>query len=215
MSILYDVAEIFNSIQGEGAHAGTAMIFVRFAGCNLSCPFCDTDHSVKMSLDKAGLIKAVAEHLPRKKQPAEPGPYWIQYPICFTGGEPTLQLDEDLLHLFLMEGYLLHLETNGIEVVPDPRLFRCITVSPKTIFTNWRPEKIYQKNTDLKIVYDTQNMKSTEELITCWGRLPFRNLFLQPCFQDGKANIEETLDYIQENPEWRLSLQLQRILKVK
>jgi len=112
------VVEIFYSLQGEGGRTGQATVFVRFAGCNLACDFCDTDFRVKETYTPEELADAVAKLGGACR--------WV----CFTGGEPTihdLQAICDLLHA---RGYQLQMETNGTRPRPDWGVDH-VTVSPK------------------------------------------------------------------------------------
>ena len=80
---LYSVNEIFSSLQGEGFWTGTPMVFVRLAGCNLRCPFCDTDHRHGEALRADALVREVLTRADGCRR------------ICLTGGEPLLQADVD------------------------------------------------------------------------------------------------------------------------
>ena len=98
--------EIFYSLQGEGAHTGTPCIFVRFSGCNLHCPFCDTDHLQGTPMSDADIVSYINTY------PAE----WI----VLTGGEPSLWIDDDFIHtLHIATGKKIAIETNGTQPVPD------------------------------------------------------------------------------------------------
>lgn len=111
------IAETFDSIQGEGAWAGTPMFFIRFAGCNLSCPWCDTDHMATEALRVNQLVRRAMES--------------GRGHVCITGGEPTHQPDAlaDLVAALHDVQFVIHVETNGTGEVPDS--VEWITVSPK------------------------------------------------------------------------------------
>ena len=105
----YKVNEIFYSLQGEGWWTGTPMVFVRLSGCNLKCPWCDTDHrnGVEMSADEIlSKVREASQGLCRR--------------VCITGGEPLLQLDRALVKTLRDAGLKLHLETNGTLPLPCP-----------------------------------------------------------------------------------------------
>jgi organic radical activating enzyme len=116
----YRVAEVFYSLQGEGARAGIATVFCRFAGCNLHCDFCDTDHNQRLSASGVQVVDMVKRNDPHGSKR-----------VVLTGGEPLLQLDLSLIMLFQAEGYALALETNGTVRAPDKAIFDWVTVSPK------------------------------------------------------------------------------------
>ena len=113
----YRVNEIFFSLQGEGFWTGTPMVFVRLSGCNLKCPFCDTDHSAFQEMTAGEIMKAASSAGNACRR------------ICLTGGEPSLQADEALLEAFHEAAYTVHMETNG--TLPVPEGIDWITLSPK------------------------------------------------------------------------------------
>ncbi len=115
---LLPVVEIFYSLQGEGLRSGQATVFVRFAGCNLACDFCDTDFRVK----EAYTVEALGKEIERIGGDCR----WV----CFTGGEPTLQNLLPLCRLLHARGYRLQIETNGTRPQPEWEIDH-ITVSPK------------------------------------------------------------------------------------
>jgi len=115
---LLPLVEIFYSLQGEGLRTGQATVFVRFAGCNLACEFCDTDFRVKETYTPA----ALADEIARIGGDCR----WV----CLTGGEPTIHDLAPLCALLHARGYRLQLETNGTRPQPEWRLDH-ITVSPK------------------------------------------------------------------------------------
>ena len=99
------VNEIFYSLQGEGFFTGTPSIFIRFSGCNLKCPFCDTDHSPHTEMSPQEIAKASS---------AYPATH-----VVLTGGEPSLQVTEELIELLHAEGKFVAIETNGTHPIPD------------------------------------------------------------------------------------------------
>lgn len=115
------VNEIFYSIQGEGYWTGTPMIFIRLAGCNLKCSFCDTDFTKKERLTPKQIIKRLE-------------PVGCTR-VVLTGGEPTIQDLYPLVEALKDEDYTIHLETNGIYSHLIPGGIDWITFSPKRITT--------------------------------------------------------------------------------
>lgn len=208
----YVVREIFRTLQGEGVLSGTPMVFVRFAGCNLwsgrecdrerdaarhhaACPvFCDTDFAGGDRMDAAELLARVA---------AQRGPRWI----CFTGGEPMLQLDRPLLQAARERGYHVALETNGtlrLDAVRDALDWVC--VSPKLPKPN---ELAVLEGDELKLVYSGQ----PDPEIHAWEALRFRHFALQPEWGPRYlAHLEGALAFLQTQPRWRLSLQTHKII---
>ena len=111
------VNEIFYSLQGEGHYTGTPAVFVRFAGCNLRCWFCDTDFEKGVEMNEDEIVEAV-----------------LQYPtryVVITGGEPTLQITASLCDKLHAHGLYLMMETNGTRPLPEGCQIDWITCSPK------------------------------------------------------------------------------------
>ena len=205
----YVVREIFPTLQGEGAQAGLPMVFVRFAGCNLwsgrepdrardaertgaSCPlWCDTDFVSGDRLTAPVLVERVKAHV---------GPRWI----CFTGGEPSLQLDRPLLEATRAAGYRAAIETNGtrrLDEIAD--LLDWICVSPKL------PVPAVTRGHELKVVYSGQPETELRALET----LAFEHLSLQPEWGPRyPTHLAAALDFLRRQPRWRLSLQTHKIL---
>lgn len=196
------VNEIFHSLQGEGRYTGTPAVFVRFAGCNLNCWFCDTEFQsfTEMSEDEI-----VAEA--------------IQYPsrhIVITGGEPTLQLTASLTHKLHQAGFYIMLETNGTHPLADGCQIDWITCSPK--LQGPSPSAIHplriQRIDELKVVYegDQQDMSQYDDIHASEYRL-------QPCSTGDRQKdtfiTNQTIDYILAHPMWSLSLQTHKVLGVR
>ena len=199
---MYRVNELFRSLQGEGFWTGTPMVFVRLSGCNLNCPFCDTDfRSFKeMSADE---IAKEAKRLGCSR-------------VCITGGEPLLQLDSDLIDILHGIGLTIHVETNGTR--PAPENIDWITLSPKEDFTNPTAGKVaLEKADEVKLVY---NGSLSQERLKYWADFPASWHFLQPCDtgEGGKNRqiLEETVNYIlSHDNRWRLSLQTHKFLGIR
>ena len=185
------INEIFYSIQGEGLHTGKAAVFVRFAGCNLRCPFCDTDFGSFTEMTEEDIVRQVLRY---------PAPT-----VILTGGEPTLQLTSSLLHLLHQNGRSVHIETNGTHPLPDGPI-SWVTCSPKDA-----PLHI-QHIDELKVVFQGQDMAPYEDIHA-------KVYSLQPCDTgDKKKNddlLQLTINYILQHPKWQLSLQTHKIINVK
>lgn len=208
----YAVKEIFYTLQGEGAQAGRAAVFCRFAGCNLwsgkeadrataICRFCDTDFADTNGpgggkfASARELAAAVAE-----KWPEDAG--GKPFVVC-TGGEPLLQLDPQLIDELHRGGFEVAVESNGTIAAPDGINWLC--VSPKA------GAKLVQKSGDeLKLVYPQEGAAPEQ-----FEDLPFRHFFLQPMDgPDRDANTRLALRYCMEHPMWRLSLQTHKMLGI-
>lgn len=193
----YKVNEIFYSLQGEGHWAGRAAVFVRFSGCNLKCPFCDTDfHNYELYTAKQ-LVEKV-------KQTASQCRF-----VVLTGGEPTLQVDNALAYALKYAGYYVAMETNGTHKVPAN--IDWVTCSPKYAYLA-NAEPIIAKAHEVKVVYDGVHKVSDCEIKA-------RYYYVQPCdVGDAQKNagiLKQTVSFVEEHPKWQLSLQQQKIINVK
>ncbi len=208
----YAVKEIFYTLQGEGAQAGRAAVFCRFAGCNLwsgreqdrataICQFCDTDFADTNG--PGGGKFASAESLAAailEKWPSTPG--GKRFVVC-TGGEPLLQIEAPLIDALHAVSFEIAVETNGTIAAPAGLDWVC--VSPKA-----NAEFIQRTGDELKLVFPQQGAGPEK-----FAALPFRNFFLQP--MDGPAraaNTELAVRYCMSHPQWRLSLQTHKILGI-
>lgn len=187
------VNEIFYSLQGEGRHAGTPAVFLRLAGCNLRCPFCDTQHESFSEMTEADIVRQALTYPART--------------IVITGGEPTLQLNATLTRLLHEAGFAIHLETNGTRPLSEDVQIDWITCSPK----EGGVVRI-QRMDELKVVYAGQDMTQYEHFQASERRL-------QPLDAGNEeANLihcQRTVDYVLAHPEWRLSLQTHKLLHIQ
>lgn len=184
------VNEIFYSLQGEGAYAGTPAVFIRFSGCNRRCAFCDTDFAAFTEMSPQEIVEEVL------KYPAEH--------VVITGGEPALQLNDELIDLLHDHGREVHVETNGS--LPLPESVDWVTCSPKD-----PPLEIGHVD-ELKLVYTGQSEQEIEGLYKEFLGHGARVFKLQPC--SGK-NTEATMAYCLEHPHWGLSMQLHKFLGIR
>jgi organic radical activating enzyme len=203
----YNIAEIFGpTIQGEGSSAGTSVFFVRFAGCNLRCKFCDTDHTTTYRWT----AKSIADFTWDKARA-----WGKRTAIVFTGGEPMLQLDVALLRAFEKNGMeRFHMETNGSVKIPLDigRRMDHITVSPKSVLNTVNKHIVF---TDLKVLFP---MPLAAPGVFEEGFCSL-NKFVQPVWdreEDKRlANLNACLHFIHRNPSWRISLQLHKMIGVE
>jgi len=209
----YSVKEIYYTLQGEGARAGRAAVFLRFAGCNLwsglerdraaaICRFCDTDF---VGLDGSGggrfgdaatLAEAVSNQWP-KEASGKP------YVVC-TGGEPLLQIDAMLIDALHAKGFEIAIETNGTLAAPAGIDWIC--VSPKA-----DAALVQTRGNELKLVFPQTGAPPEK-----FAALDFAHFFLQP--MDGPerdANTATATDYCLTHPQWRLSLQTHKLIGIR
>ena len=208
----YAVKEIFLTLQGEGAHAGRASVFCRFAGCNLwsgreqdrtaaVCRFCDTDF---VGTDGTlGGRYATADELAGTIAAQWTGGEADRY-VVLTGGEPLLQVDTVLIEALHGHGFAIAIEANGTIAPPDGLDWIC--VSPKAA-----SELVVRKGHELKLVYP-QPENAPED----FAGLAFERFSLQP--MDGPDVIENTeraIAYCLKHPQWRLSVQTHKTLGIR
>ena len=210
---MYSVKEIFYTLQGEGANAGTPAVFCRFAGCNLwsgheadragaVCNFCDTEF---VGTEGPGGGKfADAQALARAVESAWPaGVASHRFVVC-TGGEPLLQLDRGAIEALHARGFRVAIETNG--TLAPPAGVDWICVSPKA-----SAALALRSGNELKLVYPQD-----DALPERFESLAFDHFFLQP--MDGptrERNTREAIDYCLAHPRWRLSLQSHKIIGIR
>ncbi len=204
------INDIFYSLQGEGYNTGRAAVFVRFAGCNLRCPFCDTAFDTYREMTDDEIVAEIQRYEVRDARYEAP-----RKPlVVLTGGEPTLQVDEAFVDLLHRHGFEVAMESNGTR--PAPQNLDWLTVSPKV-----RSEKLEVKSEkladELKVVFDeTTAPESYLSLLTSHFS-PL--LFLQPCDTGDAARNEaivaRCVEYIKEHPWWRLSLQTHKLVGFK
>ena len=173
MKKTYKVNEIFYSLQGEGRNTGRAAVFIRFSGCNLKCSFCDTDFKLYHEMTAEAIVDAVRE--------------WKTAGfVVLTGGEPTLQVDDQLIDALHAEGFYVAMESNGTNV-----------------------HVVVTECNELKCIFDGQ--KPVDDL-----GIEADYYYLQPCDVgndvQNRAITQACIRYIASHPKWRLSLQTHKII---
>lgn len=212
----YTVNEVFYSLQGEGVRAGTPAIFVRFAGCNLRCNAaedgfdCDTDFAKGDKLDTHELFELVKSHSMDNGCAN----------VIFTGGEPALQLDRELVARFKLDSsrpWHLAIETNG--TVPIQANLDWICCSPKPnggeLHVHWANELKY-------VLARGQEPPDTP--------MPAEHLLVSPAFPadfargvgggwDDSVELEENVNWCiawcLAHPAWRLSMQQHKLWRIR
>ncbi len=208
----YAVKEIFLTLQGEGAQAGRAAVFCRFAGCNLwsgreqdraaaTCRFCDTEF---VGVDGPGGGRfADADALATAIAAAWRSADRASRFVVFTGGEPLLQLDPALLAAVRARGFTTAVETNGTLDVPAGLDWTC--VSPKA-----RAPLRLREGDELKLVFPQAGLDPAD-----LADLPFRHRWLQPLDgPDRTANTAAAVAYCLAHPAWRLSVQTHKMIGI-
>ena len=207
---VYKVHEIFYTLQGEGAHSGIPAVFVRFSGCNLRCPWCDTEFE--------GYREMTAEQIVSEIQNLYDIPNVRRKMCILTGGEPALQADKQLIDAIHAAGFYIGIETNGTRPIPDG--IDWITCSPKegtklalkqvnevkVVFTGTYDPEVWR--TQLKAEHWLlQPLRYTGEWLMMSG--------VDEWEDDANDNLDETVRYILAHPFWRLSVQLHKIVGLR
>ena len=190
------VNEIFYSLQGEGGRQGEASIFIRLSGCNLKCDFCDTDFESGEEMSLEQILSFI------RPFPAT----WI----VWTGGEPTLQLNDAILSVFKEKGYRQAIESNGLRKLSDYLDYK--VVSPKE-----NPDYARKINTEVNEI--RLPVRNGDQLPAIDSLPSAEYYFLSPVFsadeKETSANITYCVDYIKQHPEWRLSLQIHKLIGIE
>lgn len=210
---MFAVKEIFYTLQGEGRHTGRPAVFCRFAGCNLwsglekdrgqaICDFCDTDF---VGVDGEGggrfptaeaLVDAIDARWPASQLSHK-------FVVC-TGGEPLLQMTDDLVQALHASGYEIAIETNGTQ--PAPKGIDWVCVSPKA-----NADLVIKSGDELKLIFPQPGAGPER-----YEHLDFSHFYLQPMDgPDRERNTRLAVQYCLQHPQWRLSVQTQKVLGIK
>ena len=213
---MYKVNEIFYTLQGEGAHMGIPAVFVRFSGCNLRCPWCDTEFTESKPMSTEDIIAEI--------QALYDTPNDRRKMVVLTGGEPSLQVDKPLIDALHAAGFYICIETNGTRALPEG--IDWITCSPKveslqsSAISHQAPLALKRVN-EVKVVFT-----GTYDPEVWRGQLEAEHWMLQPLRYTGEwlmmsgideweddrnDNLPETVRYILSHPFWRLSVQIHKI----
>lgn len=196
------VNEIFYSLQGEGYYTGTAAVFLRLSGCNLTCFFCDTHHHH----GEVRLLDEIIEEI--SKYPSRH--------LVVTGGEPAMQLTTEMVERFHEAGFYVQIETNG--TLPVPSNVDWVTCSPKI------PTITAERIDELKLIF--KNDGDDDSRCRHFLETPAKVYSLQPLdtsttvdskLMAGQLNAQTVaacVAYVKEHPQWRLSLQTHKLLRI-
>ena len=193
---MYKVNEIFYSLQGEGARAGSANVFVRFAGCDLACSFCDTEFE--------SYTEMTAQQIADKAVLLMPSPR----AVILTGGEPSLQYDRELHDRLKELGLYIAMETNG-GTKPKAAL-DWVSCSPKVaehvVAANF-PNGVQELRYVIRPGQPIPRPKAEAE-----------HLYLSPR-ADGDSLSRESLEWcmglVRQDPRWKLSVQQHKLWRVR
>ena len=199
MESVFPVMEHFYTIQGEGAFTGVAAYFIRLAGCDVGCTWCD----VKESWNTEGYPTYSAQQMST----------WVAATkakvVVITGGEPAMYNLNPIVDLFHKQGIRVHIETSGAYEIKGN--FDWITLSPKKF--KFPLESEIPKAHELKIVAFNN---SDFEWATKWEHFCSASckLYIQPEWDKREKMIPAIIDFVKENPHWQISLQTHKIINV-
>lgn len=202
--MIYSVAETFYSLQGEGEWTGCAAFFIRLAGCNLNCSFCDTDYKPTREATVEELVEEALKYPARK--------------VIITGGEPCLQDTQPLVIALRNEGFKCHLETNGtLDTHYD---WDWIAVSPKPPL-RLLAETIHKAN-EVKFLCGFPGWKEYMETVMNLYRFhPVKAdapvVWLMPRDYHGllQHNIGEAVKYCLDHPRVKLCVQMHKCIGIR
>ena len=189
---MYDLVEIFESLQGEGRNTGRPCVFVRFAGCNLKCPWCDTDVAKKFSASLDEIL-------------AELGQYRTKS-VILTGGEPTLVKDmPELVATLKQGGYWIGVETNGTVAADWLQFVDYVACSPK------RGAEVNLPSADeVRVVAEDERTADFCRMIR--GRIAATDYYVSPCDRGGEIDFATAKSVLSQLDGWSLSVQLHKLL---
>jgi len=207
----YRIKEIYFTQQGEGSNTGRDFVFVRFSGCNLwsgkeknrksaICQFCDTDFYGTDGIN--GGIYSATQLIEKIKS------LWVSrddnIAVVLTGGEPLLQVNDELVAALKQEQIYIAVETNGTLDAPDHIDWICM--SPKA-----NTEIKLKKGNEIKVIFPQESLDPEN-----FSLFDFSEFYLQPMDSNKyQENLNATITYCQKNPKWKLSLQTHKILGIR
>jgi len=207
----YRIKEIYFTQQGEGSNTGRDFVFVRFSGCNLwsgkeknrksaICQFCDTDFYGTDGIN--GGIYSATQLIEKIKS------LWVSrddnIAVVLTGGEPLLQVNDELVAALKQEQIYIAVETNGTLDAPDHIDWICM--SPKA-----NTEIKLRKGNEIKVIFPQESLDPEK-----FSLFDFSEFYLQPMDSNKyQENLNATITYCQKNPKWKLSLQTHKILGIR
>ena len=189
---MYDLVEIFESLQGEGRNTGRPCVFIRFAGCNLKCPWCDTDVAKKFSASLDEIL-------------AELGQYRTKS-VILTGGEPTIQKGmPELVAALKQGGYWIGVETNGTVAADWLQFVDYVACSPK------RGAEVNLPSADeVRVVAEDERTADFCRMIR--SRIAAADYYVSPCDRGGEIDFATAKSVLARLEGWSLSVQLHKLL---
>ncbi len=195
---MYRLVEIFKSMQGEGRNTGRPCVFVRFAGCNLNCPWCDTDVAPRFELTLDALLDEVKTFKTRS--------------VILTGGEPTIQPEmPELVAALKKNGCWIAVETNGLTAPDWLKQVDYVACSPKAEFAaHYDATDALRHCDEVRIVASSLDVVAFAKLIR--ERIAATDYYISPCERDGKIDFATAKEILAKLGDWSLSVQLHKLL---
>ena len=191
--------ESFYSIQGEGAHSGKAAYFIRLAGCDIGCSWCDVKESWDANEHPMKDVQEIAALAKKSKSKI----------VVITGGEPLMYNLDELTLKLKNHAFQTHLETSGAHVLTGRWDWICL--SPKK-FKKPLPETFEQADELKVIVYNKHDFSWAEKMA---GNVkPSCKLLLQPEWSKAKEMLPKIISYVKNNPRWEISLQIHKFMDI-
>ena len=198
----YDLVEIFESLQGEGRNMGRPCVFIRFAGCNLKCPWCDTEVAKRFSATMQDILDELKQY--RAKS------------VILTGGEPTIQEGmPELVAALKAKGYWIGVETNGTRDADWLAFVDYVACSPKMEFADLYSNGRGTAST-LRTADEVRVVASDERVVAFCREIrrtiAATDYYVSPCDHDGKIDFATAKSVLSQLDGWSLSVQLHKLL---
>lgn len=194
------IMETFYSLQGEGFFAGTPAYFIRLAGCNVACSWCDVKDSWDEHIHPKQNISDLVQKATNSKTAI----------VVITGGEPLLHHLDSLCEALQNHQLHTHLETSGTS--PLSGYWNWITLSPKKF--KQPLDDIYKKANELKVI--VYNNSDFEYALAQAKKVNSNcHLYLQPEWSKSQTILPKIIEFIKQNPQWKLSLQIHKYLNIE
>lgn len=197
---MYGLVEVFSSLQGEGRNTGRPCTFVRFAGCNLACPWCDTDTARRFTLSLDDLLSEV-----RAQRPTS---------VILTGGEPTIQAGmPELVAALKGAGFWIGVETNGLLAPAWLGDVDYVACSPKVEeAARYRAETCLRRCDEVRVVASSDEASVIRFAQEIRGRIAATDYYISPCERNGAIDFATAKSVLSRLDGWSLSVQLHKIL---
>ncbi|WP_406628505.1 7-carboxy-7-deazaguanine synthase QueE [Ornithobacterium rhinotracheale] len=195
---LLPIMEDFYTLQGEGAHTGAASYFIRIGGCDVGCHWCDVKESWDASKHPLTPVDELVERATKYAKM-----------IVITGGEPLMWNLEYLTQKLKEKGCKIHIETSGSHSLSGTLDWICLSPKKRLL----PKQDVLGRASELKvIVFNHHDFKFAEEYAAKVS--PDCVLYLQPEWSKREEMTPKIIDYILENPKWKISLQTHKVLRI-